>query len=75
MLAPLTTVIYRELGFPDELGRGLFCLSSSLGTMTHGYEQVQRSGRNKGPTPTHYRWNYEVEGSFSSSKKKPDLGE
>ena len=60
--------------FPPELARGLFCLSRSVGAMAHGYEQMQQGGRNKGPTPPHYRWHYEVEGSFGSSKKKQDLG-
>lgn len=53
-----TAVIYGELGFPPELARGLFCLSRSVGAMAHGYEQMQQGGRNKGPTPPHYRWRY-----------------
>ena len=54
-----TAVIYGELGFPPELARGLFCLSRSVGAMAHGYEQMEQGGRNKGPTPPHYRWHYE----------------
>ena len=54
-----TAVIYGELGFSPELARGLFCLSRSVGAMAHGYEQMQQGGRNKGPTPPHYRWRYE----------------
>ena len=54
-----TAVIYGELGFSPELARGLFCLSRSVGAMAHGYEQMQQGGRNKGPTPPHYRWRYQ----------------
>ena len=53
-----TAVIYAELGFASELARGLFCLARSVGAMAHGYEQMQQGGRNKGPTPPHYRWTY-----------------
>ncbi len=53
-----TAVIYSELGFASELARGLFCLARSVGAMAHGYEQMQQGGRNKGPTPPHYRWTY-----------------
>lgn len=54
-----TAVIYAELGFAPELARGLFCLSRSVGAMAHGYEQIKQGGRNKGPTPPHYRWSYQ----------------
>ena len=53
-----TAVIFAELGFAPPLARGLFCLSRSVGAMAHGYEQMQQGGRNKGPTPPHYRWRY-----------------
>ncbi|MEO1469641.1 MAG: citryl-CoA lyase, partial [Pseudomonadota bacterium] len=53
-----TAVIYAELGFEPPLARGLFCLSRSVGAMAHGWEQMQQGGRNKGPTPPHYRWTY-----------------
>ena len=53
-----TAVIFAELGFAPPLARGLFCLSRSVGAMAHGYEQMQEGGRNKGPTPPHYRWRY-----------------
>lgn len=53
-----TAVIFAELGFAPPLARGLFCLSRSVGAMAHGYEQMQQGGRNKGPTPPHYRWSY-----------------
>jgi citrate synthase len=53
-----TAVIYAELGLAPPLARGLFCLSRAVGAMAHGYEQMQQGGRNKGPTPPHYRWQY-----------------
>ncbi len=53
-----TAVIYAELGFPAPLARGLFCLSRSVGILAHAWEQSQQGGRNKGPTPPHYRWTY-----------------
>ncbi|MEO1090225.1 MAG: citryl-CoA lyase [Pseudomonadota bacterium] len=57
-----TAVIYAELGFPPPLARGLFCLSRSVGVIAHGWEQMQQGGRNKGPTPPHYRWTYDGPG-------------
>jgi citrate synthase len=54
-----TAVIYAELGFAAPLARGLFCLSRSVGILAHAWEQKQQGGRNKGPTPPHYRWTYE----------------
>lgn len=53
-----TAVIYAELGFAAPLARGLFCLSRSVGFVAHGWEQMQQGGRNKGPTPPAYRWQY-----------------
>ncbi|WP_299650595.1 citryl-CoA lyase [uncultured Tateyamaria sp.] len=53
-----TAVIFAELGFPAPLARGLFCLSRSVGILSHAYEQQQQGGRNKGPTPPGYRWTY-----------------
>ncbi|WP_299700778.1 citryl-CoA lyase [uncultured Tateyamaria sp.] len=53
-----TAVIFAELGFPASLARGLFCLSRSVGILSHAYEQQQHGGRNKGPTPPEYRWTY-----------------
>ncbi len=54
-----TAVIYAELGFAGPLARGLFCLSRSVGAMSHAWEQMQQGGRNKGPTPPVYRWSYD----------------
>lgn len=53
-----TAVVYAELGFSGPLARGLFCLSRSVGAMSHGWEQMNQGGRNKGPTPPRYRWTY-----------------
>ncbi len=49
-----TAVIYAELGFPAPLARGLFCLSRSVGILSHAWEQTQQGGRNKGPIPRQY---------------------
>ncbi|WP_254437149.1 citryl-CoA lyase [Ruegeria arenilitoris] len=49
-----TAVIFCELGFPPPLSRGLFCLSRSVGVLSHGWEQMQQGGRNKGPMPPRY---------------------
>lgn len=46
-----TAVIYGELGFPPELGRGLFVLSRSIGILAHAWEERERGGRIKGPLP------------------------
>lgn len=54
-----TAVIYAELGCPPPLARGLFCLSRSVGILAHAFEQMRQGGRNKGPTPPHYRWTYD----------------
>ena len=53
-----TAVIFAELGFPPPLARGLFCLSRSVGILSHAWEQMTEGGRNKGPTPPGYRWTY-----------------
>jgi citrate synthase len=54
-----TAVIYRELGFPPELGRGLFVLSRSVGILAHAWEQTRQGGRIKGPAPTSVGYGYE----------------
>ncbi|MCH2163872.1 MAG: citryl-CoA lyase [Marinovum sp.] len=53
-----TAVIFAELGFDAPLARGLFCLSRSVGILAHAREQQMQGGRNKGPTPPQYRWQY-----------------
>lgn len=54
-----TAVIYAELGFPAPLARGLFCLSRSVGILSHAWEQNGQGGRNKGPIPRDYLWTYD----------------
>lgn len=54
-----TAVIFCELGFPPPLSRGLFCLSRSVGILSHGWEQMQQGGRNKGPMPPRFLPVYE----------------
>ncbi|HET8980042.1 MAG TPA: citryl-CoA lyase [Solirubrobacteraceae bacterium] len=46
-----TAVIYSELGFAPELGKGLFALSRSVGLLAHAYEQSREGVRIKGPLP------------------------
>ncbi|WP_205599107.1 citryl-CoA lyase [Halomonas faecis] len=53
-----TAVIYAELGFPAPLARGLFCLSRSVGILAHAWEQQCQGGRNKGPMPKGWLWDY-----------------
>ncbi len=47
----ITAVVLSELGFPPELGRGIFILSRSVGICAHAFEQSRQGGRIKGPTP------------------------
>ncbi|MFO1281422.1 MAG: citryl-CoA lyase [Burkholderiales bacterium] len=47
----ITAVIFCELGFEPELGRGLFILSRSVGILAHAWEQKQRGRRIMGPMP------------------------
>lgn len=49
-----TAVIFCELEFPAPLSRGLFCLSRSVGILSHAWEQIEQGGRNKGPMPPKY---------------------
>ncbi|NMG74705.1 citryl-CoA lyase [Aromatoleum diolicum] len=53
-----TAVIYAELGFAPELGRGLFILSRSVGILAHAWEQSQQGGRIKGPMPKSIPYTY-----------------
>ena len=46
-----TAVIYSELGFEPELGRGLFVLSRSVGILAHAWEEQGEGKRIKGPLP------------------------
>lgn len=54
----VTAVIYAELGFPAPLARGIFCLSRSVGILSHAWEQTGRGERNKGPLPRQLPYRY-----------------
>jgi citrate synthase len=54
----VTAVIYCELGFEPELGRGIFILSRAVGILAHAWEQKQQGGRIKGPMPTGIPYRY-----------------
>jgi citrate synthase len=54
----ITAVIFCELGFEPELGRGLFVLSRSVGILAHAWEQKQRNRRIMGPMPPSIPYRY-----------------
>jgi citrate synthase len=54
----ITGVIFCELGFEPELGRGLFILSRSVGILAHAWEQKQRGRRIMGPMPPSIPYQY-----------------
>lgn len=54
----VTAVIFSELGFAAELGRGLFILSRAVGILSHAWEQKQQGGRIKGPMPKNIPYTY-----------------
>ena len=54
----ITAVIFCELGFEPELGRGLFVLSRSVGILAHAWEQKQRGRRIMGPMPPEIPYKY-----------------
>lgn len=54
-----TAVVFAELGFPPELGRGLFILSRSVGILAHAWEQTGQGGRIKGPMPPSVPYRYD----------------
>jgi len=47
----IIAVALLELGFPCELGRGVFILSRSVGICAHAFEQSRQGERIKGPVP------------------------
>lgn len=53
-----TAVIFSELGFAPELGRGLFILSRSVGILAHAWEQRGQGERIKGPMPKDIPFTY-----------------
>lgn len=64
-----TAVIFCELGFPAPLSRGLFCLSRSVGILSHAWEQIEQGGRNKGPMPPSFLPLYEPKKSIEAAGK------
>src|SRR4030095_7804584 len=54
----ITAVIFCELGFEPELGRGLFILSRSVGILAHAWAQKQRGRRIMGPMPKEIPYRY-----------------
>ena len=54
----ITAVIFCELGFEPELGRGLFILSRSVGILAHAWEQKQSGRRIMGPMPKEIPYRY-----------------
>jgi len=54
----VTAVIFCELGFEPELGRGLFILSRAVGILAHAWEQKQSGRRIMGPMPRDIPYRY-----------------
>ncbi|MGB1360955.1 MAG: citryl-CoA lyase [Alphaproteobacteria bacterium] len=54
-----TSIIFCELGVPAPLSRGFFCLSRSVGILSHAWEQMGQNEKNKGPMPKKYLPEYE----------------
>jgi citrate synthase len=54
----ITAVIFCELGFEPELGRGLVVLSRAVGILAHAWEQKQRGRRIMGPMPREIPFRY-----------------
>ncbi|MCC7040453.1 MAG: citryl-CoA lyase [Burkholderiales bacterium] len=54
----ITAVIFCELDFEPELGRGLFILSRSVGILAHAWEQKQRGRRIMGPMTPQIPYRY-----------------
>ena len=67
----ITAVIFCELGFEPELGRGLFVLSRSVGILAHAWEQKQKGRRIMGPMPKEipYRYAGPARRSFPSGNR------
>jgi citrate synthase len=74
----ITAVIFCELGFEPELGRGLFILSRSVGILAHAWEQKQRGRRIMGPMPRDVPYRYSgpaqrrVPGAPNADAPSPD---
>ena len=69
-----TAVIFCELGFEPELGRGLFVLSRSVGILAHAWEQKQKGRRIMGPMPKEIPYRYAGPALRSLASGDGDLG-
>jgi citrate synthase len=69
----ITAVVLLELGFPPEMGRGIFILSRSVGICAHAFEQSQRGERIKGPTPPDFGFRYRGVGPRGLPHDKDEL--
>jgi citrate synthase len=54
----VTAVVYSELGFEPELGRGIFILARAVGILAHAWEEKQLGARLKGPMPRDIPYRY-----------------
>lgn len=64
--------VYLELGFEPPMGRALLVLSRSLGIVAHGWEQMQRKERIKGPLPRTMKYLYEGPPPRQLANAQPD---
>jgi len=70
----ITAVIFCELGFEPELGRGLFILSRSVGILAHAWEQKQTGRRIMGPMPKEIPYRYAGPPLRSLGRRRDDPG-
>jgi citrate synthase len=70
----ITAVIFCELGFEPELGRGLFILSRSVGILAHAWEQKQSGRRIMGPMPKEIPYRYAGPALRSLERERRDGG-
>jgi citrate synthase len=68
----ITAVIYCELGFEPELGRGIFILSRALGILAHAWEETRQGGRLKGPMPREIPYRYRGPARRAVPDRSPD---
>lgn len=69
-----TAVVFLELGFSPELGRGLFILSRTVGILAHAWEQRQQGERLKGPMPPEVGYRYEGPPPRDLPERAPPTG-
>ena len=70
----ITAVIFCELGFEPELGRGLFALSRSVGILAHAWEQKQGGRRIMGPMPREIPYRYSGPARRAVPPREPTTG-